>query len=208
MACLLCSQAHQLATAETAVATPDRVRGYLGGGVLYDFEHFQGDIGGLDWDNSWGFNLRGGAYLSEYFALEGLFQYHNEFDLQEPFSGYFRHIWIDPAFNTRIRLRDYDFFLNGKACLPLGIVRPYVTAGFGVVYSEARLKQEFSTDGFHLEVSYTTSTSDFMWRAGGGIDAYLAEHFGLNLECAYQAGIGDLSDLRLLTLSAGLSYVF
>lgn len=205
---LLCLQAQRPAAAETAVASPDRVRGYLGGGPLYDFENFRGDMGRCGWDNSWGFNLRGGAYLSEFFALEGLIQYHNEFSSKRPYSGYFWNIWFDPAFNTRIRFCDYDFFINGKASLPLGAFRPYALAGIGVVYSRAKIEQEISADGFRLDISYTTNTSDVMWRVGGGIDALLSEHVGLNAECAYQAGVNFLDDLRFLTLSAGLLYVF
>lgn len=207
-ACLLCFPAHQLAAAETAVPSPERVRGYLGAGVLYDLENFRGDMGKCGWDDSWGFNLRGGAYLSEYFALEALFQYHNEFASREPYSGYFWNIWLDPAFHTRIRFCDYDFFINGKASLPLGVFRPYALAGIGFVYSQATIEQEIGAEGFHLDMSYTTNTSDVMWRAGGGIDAFLSEHVGLNLEGAYQAGVDFLDDLRFLTLSAGLLYVF
>jgi opacity protein-like surface antigen len=111
--------------------------------------------------------------------------------------------------------------INAKVFFPLGRIQPYAIGGGGLIYSQ--------TIGDY--VSYcvrngecdpdTPSTRpldagkgilengiDFAFRAGGGVDIYLTEHFLLNWEAGAMLPIGRLQNLNYYFLNWGLQYRF
>ena len=81
-AVLICGSAN----AAVEKATPQcstAGRFYIGGGLQYDIANFrEGDdwiVDDWELENTWGLQLKGGYFVLDYLAIEGLFQYHHNF---------------------------------------------------------------------------------------------------------------------------------
>jgi hypothetical protein len=64
-------------------------RWYFGGGFNYSFENFDNELSEVDWDNTWGLDIKAGYFITNYFALEAMFQYLNEFKYEESGRYYY-----------------------------------------------------------------------------------------------------------------------
>jgi len=111
--------------------------------------------------------------------------------------------------------------INAKILYPMGRVQPYAIGGGGLIHSQ--------TTGDY--VSYCVRTPqctpdtpntppldagkgiledglDFAFRAGGGVDIYLTEHFLVNWEAGAMLPIGTLQNLNYYFFNWGLQYRF
>lgn len=116
--------------------------------------------------------------------------------------------------------------VNAKIFFPLGRVQPYAIGGGGLVHAK-------TTGGY---LSFCTRTPqcqpgdgsgglgdgppldagkgiledglDFAFRAGGGVDLYLTEHFLFNWEAGAMLPIGTLQNLNYYFFNWGLQYRF
>jgi len=178
-------------------------RAYLGGGLLYDLEDFSGNRDNLDWENSWGLNLKGGYFFSDHFALEGLLQYHLGFEASksESIDG------ISDEWDFEVSL--WDFTANAKVYIPLeSPLRPYAVGGIGYATAEAEAKRTLRLPGFSESGSESESESDFCGRIGAGLDIFISDDFGLEFEVAYNLGLGDLDDFCFISLNLAALYAF
>ena len=82
--------------------------------------------------------------------------------------------------------------LNGKFYVMQEQIQPYLMAGLGGGFVSA------SASGFG-----SADDSGFAVKAGGGLDFYVTESFGLNFEAAYNVGTGDLDDFNYTSLGWG-----
>jgi opacity protein-like surface antigen len=92
----------------------NRSGAYAGLGGVYAVSAFQGEAKNL-LGNSLGFQARGGYRLDEIFALEGLYEYLDNFGAKNFNAG----IWTNHA------------SINGKLILPLDRFQPYLSGGVG-----------------------------------------------------------------------------
>jgi len=92
----------------------NRPGAYAGLGGVYAVSAFQGDLKNRT-GNSMGFQARGGYRFDEIFALEGLYEYVDNFGAKEANVG----IWTNHA------------SVNGKLILPLDRFQPYLSGGIG-----------------------------------------------------------------------------
>lgn len=185
-------------------------RWYLGGGPQIAIADFKSDLAGQDWDNSWGFALKGGYFVTEIFALEFSFRYLNKFEYRDSQSLYdwwlFHH-----DYNYKAEISGYDFSLSGKLYLPLsGSFKPYGVGGMG--YARGEIKTEL-TDiidwGWLSEVTTTTERrSGLLGRIGAGADLFLDEHFALEAEATYNMGFGDIEELCFVSLGINALVLF
>ena len=176
-------------------------RWYFGGGLNYAFENFKDSDG--DWGNTFGFNIKGGYFLCEYFALEAMFQYLDDFELQESGVLYSPPYYYSYDYDVNISL--YHFTINGKGFIPIkGIVKPYGVLGFGYAYGKAKQKLRIG----RLSATNTEKESDLCGRIGAGLDIFLSEQFALEGEVSYFMGFNDIDRIRYTSLSLNALVLF
>ena len=182
---------------------------YMGGGFQLDIPSFKTynetiegeDVGVNDFDNTWGLQLKAGYFINDYLAIEGLFQYHRNFEwTSDEYS--------DPVLGTvsgKIEVSGFSLSVNAKGFLPLGQFRPYAVAGLG--YARGKAKGTGTYDPpVGPTVSYSDSETDSgpMGRIGIGCDVLFNDSFGLEGEVAYNIGMSDIDYVRFVALSAGV----
>ena len=173
-------------------------RWYLGGGLNYNFENFDNELSGVDWDNTWGLDIKAGYFFTDYFALEFMFQYLNEFEYKE--SVYYWGSW-----DYKATVTGYSFTINGKGFIPLdSIFRPYGVLGLGYAHGELEQKLSYS----RYTYSDSEKESDLFGRIGAGLDIFLSKQFALEGEVSYNMGFGDIDNLRYTSLALNALVLF
>jgi opacity protein-like surface antigen len=169
----------------TAVSVPANAQFYLG--VRGGLSNENAKAGEVKFDRNSAF-LYGAQVGIKFmgFAIEGQY-YHSDHDLLGGESG---------QLDLEIPLQmDYDYFgVNGKLGIPLAIVYPYITAGYGWYSVDLKNVFDESTSAFNVgagaeltlgkigifgELRYTDFSIEFentTWDFGG-----LDLHFGLNI---------------------------
>ena len=186
----------------------DRSGPFLGLGISYFIEEFpkigQDSIGeayATDFDDSWGFNLRGGYRFNDYLAAEGVMEYADGYSSKASFQP--AVIGVDSVSVDDSRW-SIDFALNAKAILPLGRFEPYVSGGIGFLYMNELTIEERQIPG---EGSIKTSSSDdpvvFMGRVAAGLDFAISDTFGLFAEAAYLMPTSSQSEFNAIAVNFG-----
>jgi len=177
-------------------------RWYFGGGLNYAFENFANELSEVDWDNTWGLDIKAGYFFTDYFALECMFQYLNEFKYEE--SGtiweyyYPYYYWYN--YDYKATVTGYNFSFNGKGFIPLdSIFRPYGVLGLG--YAHGELEEKISYLGYNDTYTYTDKNSGMFSRFGAGVDVFLSKQFALEGEVSYNIGFGDIDNIRYTSLA-------
>ncbi len=127
--------------------------------------------------------------------------------------------------------------LNARIFLPMGRIQPYMLGGMGFIYSQAtgEFKTYCSQNARCRPAGYNATVPnpngpgrvtvatlypidvgsgalesglDFGFRAGGGIDFYLNEHFVVNWEATTVIPTGKLDMLNYYSFSWGIQYRF
>jgi hypothetical protein len=159
---------------------------YLGIGGSYMISGFQGAAANGDFGNTLGFNARGGYRLNEFWAIEGIYEYGDDFGAHQVTPG--------------AKIQTNSFTVNGKLLVPLGRFQPYLEGGVGVLNANADLplrRTNWNVDG-----------TNFAGRFGGGVDLYATENIALYADAAYTIPIGDVNDLYHFSFGWGAKYVF
>jgi opacity protein-like surface antigen len=167
---------------------------YVGLGAAGGLEEFDERVGG-NFGDSAGFNFQAGYRFTEFFALEGLYEYMDEF-------GHTEHFLPDLTAETDIRT--HNFSVMGKGILPFGPVQPYIKGGVGFLNADVdtRLK------GLGQKVHDGGSDTEFAGRVDGGIDLMATPNLSLQLDAGYVLPTEDLSDLNYISVSLGVRYIF
>jgi opacity protein-like surface antigen len=174
-----------------AAADPfNRPGAFVGLGMNYGVPGFQ-DTGGVSFGDSLGFNVRGGYRFNEFVAVEGIYEYMDDFG-----TGRQRVAGSTVTEDTKTNA----FSINGKLLLPLGRFQPYLSGGIGFLNADAELK----LDGRHFNGSGTS----FAGRFAGGVDVWATDHISLYAESAYTMGTDTLSDLYYFNVGWGARYNF
>lgn len=204
------------APAPVVAPAPDKSGPFLGMGVNYFFEEFDPlaiTIGGPDagtfsraFDDSWGFNLRGGWRFNDYFATEAVLEYADGYSSEVSYPA----LGVAGETNTtKDTLWTIDFAVNGKAILPLGRFEPYVSGGIGFMYgNQLEINDIWGRDPDTGEnVQTRTSSSDdpvvFMGRVAGGVDFAVTDTVGLFAEAAYLIPTSSLEDFNAISVTLG-----
>jgi hypothetical protein len=151
---------------------------YLGGGLAYaipDFADYNST--NRDAEATFGFDARGG-YRWRWVATELDVQYYDKFDLNDEFrsgNGALRGVTAGP---------------NVKFTPFTGRLQPYALGGLGLLYT----KDTGETD--------VEDGTDFMLRAGGGLEVETLPSIWVFAEGSYVFGIGTKHDL--IPVIAGL----
>ena len=184
---------------EKSKANYGRSGWYLGVGAGPAFDFFEDAIQDKTMDlieisTGGSFNARGGYRLTSWFAVE--LMYEGVYNLGVDILG------------VQVAERDlHSFVANLKFMLPFWRIHPYFLLGPGVQYG--------AFNGTGLLDPFDTTRWDFTLRTGGGVDAYITEHWLLNFEVAPSIRFADYSNLPsqttdnvTLTVSGGVQYRF
>jgi len=159
---------------------------FAGLGFKWQVEGFQGEYRDQDYGNSWGFDARGGYRFADWFAVEGIFEYADDFGANAP----------------RARGDDLSMITttgNAKFIVPIERFQPYLTLGMGFLYVN-------SGEGFVDAVE--DDNWGFAGRIGGGVDIYLTRHISLYVDNAWTMATEDAEDLYFYSLGGGAKYNF
>lgn len=165
--------------APAAVEPPPTSYWYVGAAALYSIENFQCNA-----DDAWGYNVRVGRRLNDYFAVEGEWEHPaDNFDDASRLDGYNRRWGNVEAFNATINARFYP---------TSGVFQPYALIGAG--YGQADLPHD-DNDGF-------------ISRFGLGFEVEVIDNFGFSAEGGYVLGTGGMSKYDQIPISVGVFYNF
>lgn len=149
-------------------------------------DKFTGPID-VEFDDSWGIQLRGGYVASKLLSFEAIFEYISPFEA------------IGGANSDELDVK--NFTINTKVTCPnFEQVIPYVIVGAGVMNA-------------HEDIQYNGATSETSdWglglRGGLGVDWYVNEELSVGLEGAYVGGTGEVDHIQYTTFSLGVAYHF
>jgi outer membrane protein W len=150
-------------------------------------DKFSGDID-IDFDNSMGFQLRGGYILNKRFSVEAILE-------------------TIMAFNSKLGegneddIRVLALTINGKGFLPLeGKYKPYAMIGVGAMHAY----EDISFDG----ESSKTGDLGFAIRCGLGLDIIITPNLSLGMEVGSVLGSGSVDHIQFIPLAFGVTYHF
>ncbi len=169
------------------------VGGGLGADFLADFVEAE-TMGLVDIKSTGSFNARGGYRLFSWLALEAM--YEGVYGLKTEVVG------VEVA-----TIDLHSLLANAKLILPVWRLQPYLGLGIGA--------QQGTFDGKGLLDPFDTERWDLLLRVGIGLDAYVTEHWLVNLELAPSVRFTDYGDIGspstdnvTLTFSGGIQYRF
>ena len=141
----------------------------------------------VDFDDSRGFQLRGGYVYNKIFTAEAMFEYITPFEASTGSNSDELDI-KNLSLNAKFTCPIYDRFV------------PYALVGLGIMNA-------------HEDIQYngaTSETSDWGagFRGGLGIDWYIYKSVSLGLEGVYVTGSGEVDHARYSSLALGISYHF
>ena len=173
----------------------------------------------FDQENTDGFNFKAGYFISEDFAVEGLFQLHNNYSIRDDYYRVFYYANGYDRVNASIQghIETLDFSINAKAFILRGRVRPYFVAGLGYLrttwkwggfaWTNTYLNQYQRT--FFSQNTYddqSTSFSEVLGRVGVGCNLFIIDSLGVEVEFSRDGGLSEGYDFWGLSLNA--LYVF
>ena len=188
----------------------DRSGPFLGLGISYFIEEFprigQDNLGrdyATNYDDSWGFNLRGGYRFNDYIAAEGVMEYADGYSSKVTLPRQPGLVGVDSETIDDSRW-SIDFALNAKAILPLGRFEPYVSGGIGFLYMNELTIEELEIPGEGREkFSQSDDPVVFMGRVAAGLDFAINDTFGLFAEAAYLMPTSSQSDFNAIAVNFG-----
>jgi len=164
---------------------------YLGVGVAGGLEDFGG--GRSAFGDSAGLTVRGGYRFAPYFAVEGLYEYMDDFGLTATTLG---------GMKVHEEIRTHNFSLLGKAILPLGLFQPYLSGGVGLLNADSTVKVRGQ------ELHHGGSATEFAGRVGTGIDLVATSQLALTLDSGYVIPTHRLEDFSYISFGMGVRYTF
>jgi opacity protein-like surface antigen len=179
----------------------NRLGFYIGIGPSWFAEQFEGEVGRfVPHDNSWGFNFRFGYRFWEYMAVEGLYEYADDFGDSELFFDDF-----GDEFNLETDIQTNVFTANLKLIAPFGRFQPYLGGGAG--FMQANTDLDVTGPGRFREFEFD---SDFVFagRVMGGFDVYITPQVALYADSSWVIPTSDLEDLEYVSVNLGARYIF
>ena len=189
-----------LGIASPALATDafNRPGPYLGLGAAGGLSDFGGAFDRFG--DSYGFNFRGGYRFNDYLAIEGLFEYMDDF-------GHSR-----TSANERVKasasIQTNNFSLQTKVIIPTGMsqFQPFLSGGIGFLNANGAGKLRVGSAT--VEDRRAPSATEFAGRVDGGVDYFFTPEVSAFVGAGYVIPTDQLSDLSYISLSAGVKYNF
>jgi hypothetical protein len=171
---------------------------YLGLGAAGGLSDFGGAFDRFG--DSYGFNFRGGYRFNDYLAIEGLFEYMDDF-------GHSR-----TSANERVKasasIQTNNFAVQTKVIIPTGMsqFQPFLSGGIGFLNANGAGKLRVGS--VTVEDRRAPSATEFAGRVDGGVDYFFTPAVSAFVGAGYVIPTDQLSDLSYISLSAGVKYNF
>jgi opacity protein-like surface antigen len=178
----------------------NRLGFYLGIGPSWFANEFEGEAGRfLSGDNSWGFNFRFGYRFWEYMAVEGLYEYADDFGDDFDFLAGTERVAGNYSLQSNV------FTANLKLIAPFGRFQPYLGGGAGFMQTNADV--DVFTEFQELDADIN---SDFVFagRVMGGFDLYITPQVALYADSSWVIPTDQLEDLEYVSVNIGARYIF
>jgi len=180
-----------LAFTLTAEAEDKHGRFFAGGGFSYVVENFDdGDLkdfpGNSNIDNSWGINIFGGYWWLKHLAVEGNFNWYNDFNGKA-------------ASDINFDIRIWTVMLDLKMISPSlweDRIFPYARIGGGYMVTEVDAD------------TINSDREDFSYNIGLGFDVFVTEKISIGLDGKRIWGTGDVSDFNHTVGTVRAAYHF
>ena len=175
-----------LGIASPALATDafNRPGPYLGLGAAGGLTNFSGALSGFG--DSFGFNFRGGYRFNDYLAIEGLYEYMDDFGNSRT------------SRNQRVKasasIQTSNFSLHAKVIIPTGItqLQPFVSGGIGFLNANGSGKLRVGSATWWIGAP---STTEFAGRVDGGVDYFFTPEVSTFFDVGYVIPTDQLSDM-------------
>ncbi|HYC01058.1 MAG TPA: outer membrane beta-barrel protein [Candidatus Limnocylindrales bacterium] len=170
---------------ETRVRIDDPARSgpYLQIGGAYGVEALDVDGYAADWQDSWGYDIRGGYRSHAMFATEVEWQHYLGFD-GRPSSA---------AAGSGAEIEASMLSFNGKLYPMSGRVQPFLLTGVG--WQNVEQRRGFEEDGLSL-------------RFGAGVDVYVTSNVGVAVEGGYvwpvSSQLADAEEVNIIPVNASI----
>ncbi len=182
---------------------------YIGVGGSYAFEDYDVDEleneleefasdSDVDFDNTWGVNLKVGYHLKNWLSLEFDFDYLSAFEVDEEVDVLGVAVDLDADVDVM------TYMAVAKFTCVLEPVKPFVVVGGGIMDTDVDAK--VSAIGY--SDSDSESESDTCAKLGLGVDFFATSNVSIGLEGSYVRGFGDLDEVRYFNVTLGLGYHF
>jgi outer membrane protein W len=175
---------------------------YVGAGGSYAVENFDddNDFDNINYDNSWGINVKVGYHLHELLDLEFNYDYLNKFEVDDSSTVAGTRFDVD----IDVEVMTYMFTLKGFFPIASEKVKLSVIAGGGLMYADADRKVRFAGNS----TSSSDDEIDGCAKFGLGFDYFIIQNFSAGIEGNYTLGFGDLDEIRYFNFTLGVAYHF
>jgi opacity protein-like surface antigen len=188
---------------------------YLGVGGAYGVDFFEDTLQdaaeeagfAVSLSNTGGVNARVGYRLASWVALEGMYEWMDNFQVEV--DG-FSDPDLEDLLGANVDYTTHTVTLNAKFLLPIWRFHPYLLLGVGGQYYDLDAAGRFADEG----IDFSESGWSFAGRPGVGLDAYVTRNILINVEVSgvlatsNPSTIPDIGDLFYLTVGGGLQYRF
>jgi opacity protein-like surface antigen len=182
---------------------------YIGVGGSYAWEDFDVDEveddleqitsgADVDFDDTWGLNVKVGYHVNNWLSVEFDFDYLSEFESDETLDLLGTPIDLDADLDVTTYMAVLKFTC---ALEPL---KPYLVVGGGFMNADGDTK----VSALGYSDSDSDSETDNCAKLGLGIDFFVTKSVSIGLEGDYVWGFGDLDDITYFNLTLGLGYHF
>jgi opacity protein-like surface antigen len=149
-------------------------------------------------DDSFGINGRAGYRCNRFFSAELQVEWLDTFDgdISDSVLGKIAKFEADP----------FAITANTKGYFMTGRYQPFLLLGAGVMTADFKVVDTDPLDG--LDLSGTSTETNFVMRFGGGVDFYATKHVVVSAEIDYVLPFGNLAPLDYLSIGMGIQYRF
>lgn len=172
----------------------------VGGSYAISDIDLKSDLVSGSLDDTYGFNLKAGTHLGQFFSFEFNFDYVPEFKWDGTV------VVADDPVQSELETDVMTFMLDFKASPEFRekTYRPFVLAGLGWMDSSGSARTDINGDVRKKSID----NSDFCAELGLGIDFFFSPNFALGLEGSYVFGFGNVEDIKYTQITLGFTYFF
>jgi opacity protein-like surface antigen len=155
-----------------------------------------------DVDPSVGFNARFGYRFLRHFAIEGQFEWLDQFTIQ------IKETTTGQGGTDASTIGGYTVTLDAKLYPFTGRFQPFVDLGLGLIDLDSRDNQTIVVSSVAYGPEVNLNDHELVARFGGGLDFYINETWGMNFTASYVTPAATLHHFNYTSLNAGFFYRF
>jgi len=151
-------------------------------------DHFYRPVS-LNFDNTFGFQIRGGYVMNNYISAEAMLEYVFPFETDSS--------------TEKVEIDVIHLALQSKIRYPQqGPIQPYGLIGLGIMNTQ--MNAEISFDGSNIQ----ETEWGFSTKIGAGVDIYITHNIFSNLELSWTKGMGNVDHVQYPAFIVGGNYQF